>query len=320
MTEQSLATIIKRRNGQYFTKGNCFKLFSFKEWFNSIPGNASMTIVEPFAGSGDIPSLMQKAGYNNKWELYDLYPQGKDVVKNDSIAHCPKGKCIITNPPYLAKNSATRRGLKFPETDYDDLYKLALSKILDSALYVAAIIPESFITSGMFLNRISRVISLRFKMFDDTSCPVCLALFSPSDVFQVYYNNKLIGNMPKLKKCLPTPRMTQQWTFNSRKGDIGLIAIDNTRTNTIRFVRGETILGDSIKVSSRAITRILGNGHYNLDKLITEANAILGKLRSDTQDVFLTSFKGIRKDSKYRRRLDYSLARDILDLAYEHLT
>jgi len=309
----------KRENGQYFTRGNCFKLSPFTEWFRSIPNSNKIILIEPFAGDGSIQSLMTDAGYNNKWQLYDLYPQSPNIVKNDSIASCPKGKCIITNPPYLARNSATRRGLQFPQTVYDDIYKLTLSKMLDSAPYVAAIIPESFITSGLFLNRISKVISLKLKMFDDTECPVCLALFSPGNEFKVYSDNDLIGDMTKLRQYLPSPRTTQQWVFNSKNGDIGLIAVDDTKTNTIRFVRGDTIPSDSVKVSSRAITRILSNRHYNTGALIRKANAILINFRGDTQDVFLTSFKGIRKDGKYRRRLDYNLARDILDLAYECL-
>uniref|UniRef100_A0A6M3KY72 Uncharacterized protein n=1 Tax=viral metagenome TaxID=1070528 RepID=A0A6M3KY72_9ZZZZ len=150
----------KRENGQYFTRGNCFKLLPFIEWFNAIP-------------------------------------------------------------------------------NHDDLYKLSLSKMLDSAPYVAVIIPESFITSGLFLNRISRVISLKIKMFDDTDCPVCLALFSPSNGFKIYNDNELIGDIAKLREYLPSPTATQQWIFNSKHGDLGLIAIDSTKINTIRFVRGK---------------------------------------------------------------------------------
>ncbi len=310
----------KRENGQYFTKGNCFKLLPFIEWFESIPNHKTITIIEPFAGNGNIPSLMKEAGYNNIWKLYDIAPQNNNTMYEDSIKHCPQGECIITNPPYLAKNSATRRGLKFPKTNYDDLYKLALAKMLDSAPYIATIIPESFITSGLFLNRISRVISLKLKMFEDTDCPVCLALFSPDNEFKVYSNNNLIGNMNELKKYLPSPKSSKQWIFNDRKGAIGLIAIDDTKTNAIRFVKGSTIPSVNIKVSSRAITRVQSSANINdLDTFIRIANNILVKFRKDTQDVFLTSFKGIRNDGRYRRRLDFGLAKAILDLAYENL-
>lgn len=88
----------KRENGQYFTTGNCFMLAPFKQWFEAIPNYSNITLIEPFAGSGNIPFLMKEAGYNNHWELYDIAPQNQDVQYRDSIEHCPTGECIITNP------------------------------------------------------------------------------------------------------------------------------------------------------------------------------------------------------------------------------
>ena len=306
----------KRENGQYFTRGNCFALSSFREWFESIPNYNKITLIEPFAGCGNIPKLMKEAGYTNKWAMFDLYPQQPHILTRDSIRGCPSGDCIITNPPYLARNSAKRRGLKFPDTKYDDLYKLALERMLDSALYVAAIIPESFITSGLFLNRVSRIISLKIKMFDDTDCPVCLALFSPADEPVVYSDDAIVGSIAELRRHLPASQATMGlWSFNDSAGDIGLIAIDDTRTASIRFVRGDSIPSNIVKSSSRSITRVSGDGTYSIDGIIASANDILGKLRKDTQDVFLTAFKGIRRDGMYRRRLDFGLARRILDVA-----
>lgn len=311
-------TNIEREKGQYFTKGNCFELLPFVEWFKSIPEYGSITLIEPFAGDGSIKSLMKQAGFNNDWKLYDLMPKNKNITERDSIINCPMGICIITNPPYLAKNSATRRGLKYPETNYDDVYKLALEKMLQSAPYVASIIPESFVTSGLFLERVSRIISLRLKMFDDTDCPVCLALFSPSDGFKIYSNNDLIGDMVELKKYLPKPKIRQSWIFNSPKGNVGLLAVDNTKNNSIKFIKGSMIPSSVIKVSSRAITRISVDVNIkNLDKYLMIANKLLVEFRINTHDVFFTSFKGIREDGQYRRRLDFRLARGILDLAFE---
>jgi hypothetical protein len=73
-----------------------------------------------------------------------------------------------------------------------------------------------------------------------------------------------------------------------------------------------------IKVSSRAITRISVDVNIkNLDKYLMIANKLLVEFRINTHDVFFTSFKGIREDGQYRRRLDFRLARGILDLAFE---
>ena len=318
ITSVEKAKTHKRENGQYFTKGNCFKFKPFKVWFESIPDHKNITLIEPFAGYGDIPSLMRDAGYTNKWKQFDLYPQNEETEKRDSIENCPEGKCIITNPPYLAKNSATRRKLKYPDTKYDDLYKLALDKMLKSSSYVAAIIPESFITSKLFLDRTSKIISIKMKMFEDTDSPVCLALFTPnSSKTKIYNENTLIGDFNYLEKFLPSPKVHYEWKFNKKGGNIGLIAIDNSKTDTIKFVEGNNISNDDIKISSRAKTRISCITDYDPNILIREANIILANFREKTQDVFLTSFKGVREDGKYRRRLDFSLAASILDCAME---
>jgi len=43
---------------------------------------------------------------------------------------------------------------------------------------------------------------------------------------------------------------------------------------------------------------------------------MLSEFRKETHDIFLTPFKGLRKDLKYRRRLDYALARNIVNQVY----
>ena len=66
----------------------------------------------------------------------------------DTILNYPVGYDVaITNPPYLAKNSATRRKLKYSYPEYEDLYQKCLEVMLEKTQFVAAIIPESFITS-----------------------------------------------------------------------------------------------------------------------------------------------------------------------------
>ncbi|MCL2038821.1 MAG: hypothetical protein FWG85_00145 [Bacteroidetes bacterium] len=48
------------------------------------------------------------------------------------------------------------------------------------------------------------------------------------------------------------------------------------------------------------------------NNLIDMLNDRLARFREDTNDIFLTPFKGLRKDNKYRRRLDYALARKLI--------
>lgn len=306
----------KRQLGQYFTKGNCFTLKPFRVWFDSIPNIKDLTIIEPFAGNKDIPRLMTAAGYTNNWQCFDILPSSPDVIENDSIKNCPSGTVIITNPPYLAKNSATRRKLFFPKTEYDDLYKLSLERMLHSAHYVAAIIPESFLTANIFSNRVSTVITLTNEMFEDTEVPVCLALFSHDNKFEIYRGEHFVGTIHELNKYMPKKSVNLPWNFNVPDGALGLIAIDNNKEASIRFCHGDEIRSEEIKCSSRSKTRIgYDTRLIDLDELIFEANNILVKLRKETSDVLLTSFKGVRRDGCYRRRLDFRIARLILNSA-----
>jgi hypothetical protein len=52
-----------------------------------------------------------------------------------------------------------------------------------------------------------------------------------------------------------------------------------------------------------------------VSKLISKANAILSRIRKASGDLVLAPFKGNDKNGKRRRRLDYALARKILNLA-----
>ena len=233
----------------------------------------------------------------------------------------PKGNIAITNPPYLGKSSAKRLKLDWYEDNiYDDLYKLSLDRMLDNFNYVAAIVPESFITSGEFRDRLEIVVSLTTIMFEDTDCPVCLALFSPSHSpdYEIWSMNTFLGYNSDMEKLKIDSRVNIHMKFNDPNGRLGLRAIDST-IPSISFVLGNTIPSDKIKHSSRSLTRISVDTNIDTTKLIDKANSILVKYRKETQDVFLTSFKGLRKDGKYRRRIDFKTARLIINKAIEEL-
>lgn len=328
--------IDKKMKGQFFTITNPFNHDLFFSWVKNIKGFKSKVILEPFAGCNNIVDLVEEIGFINKWECFDIdeecsllteehdYPvKTRDTLNSFPIGH----DVIITNPPYLAKNSATRSGIEFPLSQYDDLYKISLNLMLNNSKYVAAIIPESFITQGLFHNRLFGIVSLTMKMFEDTACPVCLALFVPEkekdicDDFLIYSGDRLIGNYAEMREFLQKPKQSINIKFNNPNGNIGLIAIDNTNGPSIRFVNGEDIDSDKIKSTSRSITRIsIENiNEFNLNEFIDIANNILFNEREITSDLFFTAFKGLRKDGKYRRRLDYKNAKRILTIAYEEI-
>lgn len=334
----------KRANGQFFTTTNPFFNPSFYEWYEMIPTEKKKVILEPFAGANNIVVLVNELGVDGGTEkmfkCYDIdtshenqYPKCK-IEYRDTIANMPEGYHVaITNPPYLARNSATRRGLVYPECIYDDIYKLCVDEMLQVCEYVAAIIPESFITSGLFHNRLYSVISLTCRMFDDTECPVCLALFVPTAVkkpifgnesnFYLYRMKKRIGTYEDIMNDvdeLLTFNATVDWIFNVKDGNVGIRCVDNAKKPSIEFINGNEIDGSKIKVSSRAYTRVDGLPEdIELEKFIKRCNVILFDYRQLTSDIGLTSFKGLRDDEMYRRRLDFKLARQIMNAAVYEL-
>lgn len=327
----------KKLYGQFFTSVNPFKLDIFYRWMKLIPNVENVKILEPFAGANNIVKMIMDLGFKNEWECYDIKPSDYNavpecpIIEKDTILNFPKGFSVaITNPPYLAKNSATRNKLEFPTTKYDDLYKVALDTMLNNLGYVAAIIPESFISAEIFQERIYAFISLTCKMFDETDCPVCLALFIPSEQkakvglkindFFVYIQNKKIGKYNSLYSKKPSSSLRIDWKFNDKDGIIGIKCIDGLKEASIRFVNGNEINKDAIKVSSRSLTRVSGlPDDIDLNVFLDRCNQKLEKCREDTFDIFLTSFKGLRKDGRYRRRLDFKNARDIMNSAVEEI-
>ena len=327
----------KRASGRYYTRGNPFQLEPFQTWAKT-SNLEHETVLEPFAGAKDIPRLIDAAHLRCRdWTFFDIEPGAKGIVQRDTLADFPKGfNVCITNPPWLARNSATRRGLPFPEaTRYDDLYKYALEQCLTHCGWVAAIIPEAFIRSGLFLERLCDFISLVPQkhdktnyppdkgdrgvsvMFEDTEHPVGLALFAPdttSDV-RIWRNNRFLGGLNELRTHLPKSSSNRDIVFNDPNGNLGLIAIDNTVSASIRFCPAEELKDYPIRVQCRSITKIGVPWRVDIDML----NTRLRTIREKTHDVFLTAFKGLRRDGYYRRRLDWALARAIIDVRDLHL-
>ena len=313
----------KRELGQYYTIQNPFKHLLFKKWMNLIP--VKNKIIEPFAGSNNIVKLVKESGYNYVWDCFDIEPPNDNVTpeytvkQKDTLKDFPIGYNVcITNPPYLGKSSAKRRKINYPWEE-DDLYKVCLSVMLKHCDYVAAIIPESFITADIHTDRLFGVVSLNCNMFDDTDCPVCLAMFVPYKVdnTEMWTTEEYLGTLQELKNY-PLTACTKgnMWVFNDKNGSIGVKTVDSQIKPDCEFFYGEKINPENIKVSSRAFTRISGlPKNYNLNEFLNECNIILKKYRYDTKDVLMTSFKGLRKDGKYRRRLDFRTVRCILNRA-----
>lgn len=321
----------KRELGQYLTKRNPFSYQAFNEWLSIIPCETSV-FLEPFAGKGYIPDMINSIGTNAKWVCYDIdecsaqqsRANGYTTYHQDTLTNFPKGySVVITNPPYLAKNSATNRKIKYPDTHYDDVYKMALDNMLSNVDFVAAIVPESFLTQNLFHERLYSVVSIPERLFDDTECPVCLAMFSPLSIaaggdFPVYSGNNFLGTYKNLMWNMKTTKICKNWMFNDKNGILGFYAIDNNQCASIHFTRGEYIESDKIKNTSRSITRISNPylDFQNVEAFIKCVNELVYEYRNTTKDVFMSPFKGLRADGFYRRRMDFNTARMLLNESF----
>ena len=301
----------KREAGQYFTSGNPFDNSPFADWAKHA-GLPKERVLEPFAGSNRLIETLQNMGLCKKSTSFDISPANRDVSQRDTLTEFPEGYDIcISNPPWLAKNSATFRGLSYPDCAYDDLYKFALEKYLNHCSFVAALVPESFITADIFQDRLQDFISLTFDMFKETNHPVGLALFVPEPVLDVniWSGTERIGLLSPLKKMEPQPQQTGPTVkFNDPNGNLGLIALDNTKGPSIRFCEVEELADYQVKQTCRHITKINVDGEININYW----NKVLTEFKEKTSDVLMTCYKGLRRDGKYRRRCSWALARGVI--------
>jgi hypothetical protein len=318
----------KIKLGQFFTTGSEWLKPQIKDFII----NSRCTIAyDPFAGEGHLLEISSLYGIE---KTVGLDIDGKlGWMVNDSLKYIPHidNAIIITNPPYLAKQSATRKKLDLSEyfdfTIYDDLYLISLDRMLEAQKYVVAIIPESFINSAYKQKHLLYSITiLEDNPFDDTDTPVCIACFDGEKKdfkqIKVYKNGKFENNLEDLELIRLIPRNRIDISFNNPNGWLGIRAVDLANDHTfIEFNFKENIKYDwenKIKESSRHYTLVnIQIDEENKSAFIKKCNEILCVLRKKSADTILTPFKGNTKNGTRRRRLDFKLARAIMEKAYD---
>lgn len=316
----------KQQLGQFFTVK---ELWLKPQILDFIKSSGCDVAYDPFAGAGNLLEVAQSIGFS-KIKGVDI-DENLSWNKNDSLISIPKidNSIILTNPPYLAKQSASRLKIDltkyFSKSTYDDVYLIALDKMIEVSKYVVAIIPESFINSNYAQkNLLHSVTVLEENPFADTENPVCVACFDgikkDFSEIKVYKSDQYVNTLANIYKIRIEPQKNIPIFFNDLNGWLGLRAVDNTDDKTfITFDFKENIKYDwehKIKVSSRHITLINVDVPVNQrHKFIKKANCLLNQIRQQSADILLTPFKGNTKKGIRRRRLDFRLARAIIEKA-----
>lgn len=321
----------KRILGQFFTEGRCWLLPQVLAFIES---SGCRTIYDPFAGSGCLfNAVTNETGIVEKCVGLDIDPSlGWEV--NDSLKHIPhiENAVIVTNPPYLSSYSATRKKIGpslaeyFAQTTYDDLYLLALDRMLDAQDYVVAIIPETFINSSYRRkHRLCSITVLEENPFSDTDAPVVVACFdgtlkSLRDV-DIYKSNCRVCSLQDVEDCRMIPTGSPKIRFNAPSGWLGVRCVDTTDpSDVLRFDFKENFSYDwdrGIKASSRLLTLVdIDVPEQKRQDFIDAANIELRRLRIDSHDLVFSPFKGNMRNGVRRRRLDFATARAILEKAY----
>lgn len=176
----------KRKLGQFYTKNYEYILQKMY-----VPESTKI-LIEPFCGEGDLVKFAKKNQFVLELECYDIQPKYEYIIQRDTLQNPPdfKGKFILTNPPYLARNKCGEKR-NFDTYQENDLYKCFIkiicetNNICDGGILIVplnffcsirkqdTLLKEKFIRNYeiMHLN------IFEFPVFDDTSYAVCAFQF-----------------------------------------------------------------------------------------------------------------------------------------------
>jgi hypothetical protein len=318
--------------GSFYTTKSGWLTQEVRKFLGKALEQSNGYLLDPFAGDGHLldtvkgdPTLQKKVAKASGFDI-----QGATWPINDSLLKIPNPQraVILTNPPYLANHSAKRKGIGslvskyFERSNQKNLYMIALENALESADYVVAIIPETFLLSSFPKVRLELAVVIQDSLFGDTDAPALVACFtkeSPADA-RVFTGDQAIGNLKLILALRESSAPKQRIVFNDPAGRIGLRAVDGSDGKSpIVFMPASEFDYSSSKVmiSSRLMTYLdlpeLSEGE--ITSVIVQANIALANIRKDSGDLVLAPFKGNDRAGRRRRRLDYALARRILNEA-----
>lgn len=182
----------KKERGQFYTSRSSYILEGLH---HPPPHHHIHTVIEPFAGKGDLVEWIRSNDYPYQVESYDIDPKMDYIIQRDTLTDPPfyKDAWVITNPPYLARNKTQDKTL-FDKYNTNDLYKCFLMTLTQRELCSGGmlIIPAGFFLSprdvdvrcrNLFMTKykITRVNYFEEQVFHDTTTTVVAFSFLRSD-------------------------------------------------------------------------------------------------------------------------------------------
>jgi hypothetical protein len=323
--------------GSFFTTQSGWLTNQVRSFLDKALAESGGNLLDPFAGDGHLlnavanhPDLEGKVVSATGFDIQgDLWPVNDSLV----LVPNPQRAIILTNPPYLANHSAKRKGVDslvakyFENSKRSNLYQIALDHCLASADYVVAVVPETFLLSSYPKNRLQLAVVIQDELFGDTEAPALVACFGKQENFDadIFTGATPVGKLSEILALrIGKTSSKAKIVFNYPAGRIGLRAVDGSDgQSAISFMLAADFGYSSKKVlgSSRLMTylEIPNLEDRDVGKLIDQANSILARIRLASSDLVLAPFKGNDRNGQRRRRLDYGLARKILNEALDAL-
>ena len=326
---------MKKKNlGQFYTTRAKYIMGDLiKDLPNEVP------VIEPFCGNGDL--LI----FENQFEMYDIDPKKEGCIQRDTLRNPPdyKGKLVITNPPYLAKNKSEDKEI-YQKYNIGDLYKASILSIMECKGGIL-IIPLNFFCDEddeirkIFFNRF-QVVNLKVfeeTVFDDTAYTICAFSFLPRTsektslkikFFPSEYEEEFdveeqtgyrIGSeffkIVNSQKNIGVSRLLIGESSNSK---IFLRSID-TGSNEGRIslsMCNDPYYGEkSDRVFATIKTPIEYTGKIQ-EKIVKEFNSFLEVNRKKYRSMFLTNYRN-SSSSYSRKRISFEVAYKIISYIIE---
>jgi len=338
---------LKKRLGQFYTTNYEYILQNM-----IIPDYVSdKTIIEPFAGNGDLIKFIDDSKY--KIEYYDIDPKKDFIIKRDTILEPPiyYDKYVITNPPYLARNKSNDKK-SFDKYNTNDLYKCFIIELLENCcLGGIIIIPLNFFSSirisdinlrKKFLEKYKILMINIFEeqVFNDTTYTICSVQFElnkdrkNNDIDVYCYpskkniiinlnknNNYIIGgdiyNL-KIKNKYLISRLTSK-NIDDKNTNILAKCIDDNNNNQINLSivnDAEIFIDDTEKQSARTYATLIIKPKIDIEtqkKVVKKFNEYLNKNRIKYNSLFLTNYREFG-----RKRISFDLIYSIVGYILEN--